>query len=253
MDEEVPVSIQVKEPMRLVLLLAALAISAHAATVTLSNGQSCTYISGTLDSAGNASYICSGAPQPTPPVPAPTPPPAPPPAPTPVPTSGVCINSAGESIPIPTNIVMQTMKVGGTNNYALDGTWSSTAPQNTIQVFPLPTVWGDGKALRGANVQFTSTSFVNLSAEYEVSFSKCPGDFSYYKNARASVPYGTHTFFPCGIRFGSDFNISWGNEGPSIYACYTPPGEQWYMNWRVHNCPTDKGRTCGQTFYVPRG
>jgi len=198
----------------------------------------------------------------------PTPTPAPTPSPTPTPTSsgGTCVNSAGQSIPIPANMVTQTMYIGGSNNYAFDSlgfvnppsgtTFSGDArapgPQDTVQVYPLPTTWPDQNPVVTARVSFATYIYYNLSgAQYEVAFSRCKGDFDYYHTAAAKY---AGVYEPCGIVWGADFNITWGiNGGPSV--CRVPQGEQWYMNWRVvpGTCPTNAGRTCGQTFYVPRG
>lgn len=181
---------------------------------------------------------------------------APTPTPTPTTSPGAsCVNAAGQTIVEPSNIVMQTMVAGGTNNYVFDGTQNSTSPQNTIQVFPLPKAWLDGAVLTGAGINFASYVNVNLAgAQYEVSFSKCKGDFSYYQTPQASVAYpgSTQVFYPCGLTAGADMNVGW-SDMPSIYTCLIPANEQWYMNWRVKNCPTNLGHTCGQTFYLPRG
>ena len=191
---------------------------------------------------------------------APTPTPSPTPSPTPGPTPGAtCINSAGQAITEPSNIVMQTMVAGGTNNYVFDGTKNSTSPQGTIQVFPLPKSWTDSSGatipLTGATVLFASYVNVNLAgAQYEVAFSKCKGDFSYWDTTQASVAYpgSSQVFKPCGLTAGADMSVGW-SDTPSIYTCLVPANEQWYMNWRVKNCPTGMGYTCGQTFYLPRG
>jgi hypothetical protein len=170
-------------------------------------------------------------------------------------TGGTCVNAAGQSIPEPSNIVMQTMIAGGTNNYVFDGTVNSTSPQGTIQVFPLPKVWLDGSPLTGASAVFASYVNVNLAgAVYEVSISKCKGDFSYYKTTQASVAYpgSNQVFYPCGLTAGADMSVGW-SDTSSIYTCMVPANEQWYMNWRVSNCPSGYGHTCGQTFYLPRG
>ena len=52
--------------------------------------------------------------------------------------------------------------------------------------------------------------------------------------------------------WGTDFPIRFGNEA-AYNVCKVTPGETWYMNWRVLNCQANAGRTCGQTFYVPKG
>jgi hypothetical protein len=106
-----------------------------------------------------------------------------------------------------------------------------------------------------AIVQFASYIFFNQTgAQYEVAFSKCKGDFSYYKTNTATVAYpgSTQVFQPCGVVWGTDMSLAWSRDG-AIDQCRIPAGEQWYMNWRVSNCPTGTGHTCGQTFYVPRG
>jgi hypothetical protein len=164
---------------------------------------------------------------------------------------------------------MQTMYMGGSNNYAFDslafvnppagtnfsGDAKATAPQDTVQVYPLPQTWPDGTPVTTATAFFASYIYYNLAgAQYEVAFSKCKGDFSYYKTAQAHFTYFGTSYEPCGIVWGADFNASWGTQG-SYSSCQVPAGEQWYMNWRVvpGTCPTNAGRTCGQTFYVPRG
>jgi hypothetical protein len=196
--------------------------------------------------------------------------PAPTPLPTPAPTSpptGSCYNGT-QTIPETSNIVMQTMYAGGTNNYVLDsrsytnpvpGTQANGFPQattvdNTVQVFPLPQTWPDGAPITAALLSFTDYIYFNLSgAQYEISLSKCKGDFSYYKTAQ-QYPIGNDTYQPCGGLFGATASVRWSNQG-NFLTCQIPTGEQWYMNWRPvpGSCPTNFGHTCGQTFYVPRG
>lgn len=214
---------------------------AHAASLP------CTII---IDANGTASAMCTGS------APTPTPPPVPTPAPTPKPSPapGTCA--------APSNAVMQTMYLAGTNNYVFDDrtyrnpppgnpspTPAATSPQGTIQIFPLKTAWPDGDPVYIASVQFASFIVYNLGGQYEVSFSRCPGDFETYKH---DTP--TQGTFPCGALSGPDFALAYIIGVPSgITYCGIPAGEQWYMNWRSIDCPADKGKTCGQTFYVPRG
>jgi hypothetical protein len=66
------------------------------------------------------------------------------------------------------------------------------------------------------------------------------------------APNSPNLFYPCGLKAGADMNVGWSNTS-SIYTCLVPTNEQWYMNWRVNNCPTGYGHTCGQTFYLPQG
>jgi hypothetical protein len=168
--------------------------------------------------------LMSGQPTPAPtpgPTPQPTPAPTPSPSPTPQPT------------PQPTPGGTQAMLIGGTNNH-VSGT------DGTVVVFPVPSHWPDGAPCLGAMVQFATEPGRNpIGVKYEVCFSKNPGDFSSYGG------------WPNGTTDGATMSVSWNREGPSAYAAYIPPGEQWYMNWRPVGCPP--GVVAGQTFYVPRG
>jgi hypothetical protein len=196
--------------------------------------------------------------------------PTPTPSPTPSPTGGAtCVNSAGQTVTEPAKMIMQPMFVGGTNNYVFDSDkYSNTGrpnidpavvgAQGTTQVFELPKTWGaGGRAIDGAQVAFASyIVYSGAGAQYEVAFSKCKGDFSYYKSAQAQVGYPgtTQTFQPCGVIWGSDMSVGWSIGGPSIYSCGIPAGETWYMNWRVVPGTCNNGSyTCGQTFYIPGG
>jgi hypothetical protein len=137
------------------------------------------------------------------------------------------------------------MKMGGTNNFVSGG-------EGTVVVFPLPHVWPDNTPVTNAVVQFATTPTRNFGVEqYEVCFSAVPGDFEWYKSDAASVKMYGRTFHPGGLISGPDMQVAWTQTAGMIDACFIPPGEQWYMNWRVLNCPP--GAICGQTFYVPRG
>ncbi len=197
------------------------------------------------------------------------------PAPTPTPAAaGTCTNSAGQVITTPSNIVMQVMYAGGTNNYAYDSSNyvndgrsgsmappdpNTTVPMNTIQVFELPKTWRDGGPLTYAQPSFSQTTLVNsIGAQYEVAFSKCKGDFSYYQTPQASYSFypGGAAFVPCGLIHGDSFPVAWTTDPTRADSstCVVPPSETWYMNWRVvpGTCPTTTGHTCGQVFSVPR-
>jgi hypothetical protein len=200
----------------------------------------------------------------------PDPTPGPTPAPTPAPTappSGQCVNAAGVTVDVPGNIVMQPMFIGGSGNYVFDSSNylnngsatnppspGATGPMNTIQVFELPKTWRDGSQVRLAQPVFGDYVLVNNGASFEVAFSKCKGDFSYYKTPQASVtfPGGTQTFTPCGIVYGPNFSMAWGLQGDFL-TCQVSATETWYMNWRVvpGTCPTGTGHTCGNVFSVP--
>jgi hypothetical protein len=174
-------------------------------------------------------------------------------------------------IPVPTNMVVQRMYIGGSNNYVFDSDKYTntgvagiqpgvTGPTHTIQTYELPKTWGAG-SVPVTNAQVNFASYIYYSAagvQYEVAFSKCKGDFEYYKTAQAAVSYDgsvQNTFHPCGVIWGSDMSLGWAIDQGSISSCRVPSGETWYMNWRVYNntCPSNLGYTCGQTFYVPKG
>jgi hypothetical protein len=236
------------------LLLLLLPFCAQAATVSLSTGANCTFVSASVDSSGNAFYSCGGIPTPNPvPLPAPAPTPVPAPVPAPAPT-GTCST--------PANMVMQTMYIGGTNNYAFDslgfvnpprgtrfnGDTRTTSPQNTVQVFPLPKTWPTGEATTHGSIIFTEyAGAYGIGTQYEIALSKCPGDFSYFETKAPE----------CGLIFGSDNGISWDSANTPGYsfACQIPANEQWYLNWRVvaGTCvgyQPSRG-TCGQVFGIP--
>jgi hypothetical protein len=162
---------------------------------------------------------------------------------------------------------MQTMFIGGTNNYVFDDRLYRNAstgypglggPQGTIQVFPLPLTWRDGTPVTSASVQMATFIYYNQAVSYyEVAFSPCPGDFTYYTSPAATVYYDGNPakpYYPCGQQWSADMQISWSTVArPNmIDACYKPAGAQWYMNWRVVGCPGQAGYTCGQTFYIPK-
>jgi hypothetical protein len=166
------------------------------------------------------------------------------------------------------NYRMQTMFPGGTNNYVFDSnSFTNTGtqynayppqgqlPTGTIQIFELPRKWKDGAFLLGAQVQFASfISYSGGGAQYEIAFSKCKGDFEYYKTPQASVSAYGQTFQTCGIVWGADVSLGWSIGDASIYSCGIPAGETWYMNWRVVPGTCINGSyTCGQTFAIPRG
>lgn len=191
------------------------------------------------------------------PAPSPSPAPAPTPAPTPPPYTPP---------PVAGNVVMQTMCVGGSNNYVYDlqasqyqndcrfGIGASYyQPAGTIQSFPIPKTWKDGAPLTGAGIAFTSTSFANTESDgYEVALSRTPGDFSYYTSPAAAVNYFGKNYYPCGQVSGADQQIGFSTQAASPSTCKIDSG-QWYLNWRVINCRTGTGHTCGLTFTVPRG
>jgi hypothetical protein len=196
----------------------------------------------TINADGSAAVSCAGAVTPAPqPTPAPAPVPTPAPAP-PAPASG--------------NVVMQPLFVGGANNYVFDSTQYTNPrqpppgpPAGTIQSFAIPQTWPDGRPIESAGFGFASfIVYTQVGALNEVSISQVPGDFESYKNAFPYYKEGDYAFYPCGLTFGPDFAISFTRQG-TISSCKVPAGEQWYLNWRVHNCP-GKGYTCGQTFTV---
>jgi hypothetical protein len=195
----------------------------------------------------SVTVICGSAPAPTP---TPTPPPTPAPYTPPPAVAGV---------------VMQTMCVGGSNNYVYDLLASQYQndcrfgigsgyyqPAGTIQSFPIPQNWKDGAPLIGAGIAFTSTSFANGESDgYEVALSKTPGDFEYYKSPAAAVNYFGKTYHPCGQISGADQQLGFSTQAASPSTCKIDGG-QWFLNWRVLNC-RGQGHTCGLTFSVPRG
>jgi len=220
-------------------LAAALPAAAGAATKCALN----------IDDAGNVTGTC-GVPNVTP---APTPTPSPTPTPTPTPSPGTCPAK-------PSNVVLQATFPGGTNNYVFDDLsgWrnpsnhpNTSTPQGAIQAFALPLTWPGGAPVTNGTAAFGSLSPQQSGVQFEVAFSKCPGDFTYYKSPAGTVNQYGQTWYPCGGVYGSDFPISW-SPLASYSTCGIPTGEQWYMNWRAIGCRAGMGYTCGQTFYVPQ-
>jgi len=221
----------------------------------------------TASSDGSLDVTCTSGTTPTPtPTPTPSPTPTPTPTPTPSPTGGTCTNLAGATITIPANIVNQPLYMGGTNNYALDsshytnpapgtpfnGNTGATTPENTIQVFKLPTTWPAGAPVNVASAYFAPWLINASGVNFEVAFSNCPGDFSYYKTATAANTDFGIPLQVCGVAAGDTLVLNWGPVG-SFTTCRIPPGTgDWYLNWRVvpGTCPTNLGHTCGQTFYT---
>jgi len=170
---------------------------------------------------------------------------------------------------VPSNIVMQPIFPGGSSNYVFDSSNyvnsgssinpsspGTDVPMNTIQVFTLPRTWADGNPVTYAAPVFSDYPLVNqVGMQIEVAFSKCKGDFSYYKTPQASVtlPGSNQAFTPCGIVYGPNFSMAWGQQGDYL-TCQVPAGETWYMNWRIvpGTFPTGTGHTCGHVFYIPR-
>jgi hypothetical protein len=182
----------------------------------------------------------------------PTPTPSPTPSPTPTPTGGSCMNPAGQLITAPGTIKMQTMYMGGTNNYAVDdlnfvnpppgtdantilGRVTASAPAGSIQVFTVPKTWSDGiTPAPSVHVGFVDWLLNGIGVQYEIALSTCPGDFSYYKTATAidnSLIPGAQ---PCGVVSGPTVSLNW-SPGGSFIACKTnvAPNATWYMNWRI--------------------
>jgi hypothetical protein len=168
-------------------------------------------------------------------------------------------------------MVMQTMYMAGTNNYAIDSLGfvnpppggarpnpfnvGTSSPAGSVQVFPLPTTFPGGAAVNTATAYFANWIIAATGVQYEVGLSKCRGDFSYYQTATATnTDYAPATFQPCGVVSGPDFVISWGTQG-NYSTCQVNPAESWYLNWRIvpgtgANCQYTTGHTCGQTFFT---
>ena len=267
--------------MTLLALAASAALDANAqkvgspgnATMRNSSGAqlaTCANYQLTIGADGSLDVTClsgSATPPPTPP-PSGTPPPTPPPTQPPTGGGTTCVNSNGDTITTPSNIVMQTMFVGGSINYVFDSSNyvnngqsgagapspGSSVPMNTIQVFELPRVWSsDNSPITHAHLTAGDYVLVNNGSTYEVAFSKCKGDFSYYQSASASYPLFGLTFRPCGIQYGPNYSLDWGTQGDPN-TCQIPANETWYLNWRVvaGTCPTGTGHTCGHIFNVTR-
>jgi hypothetical protein len=178
------------------------------------------------------------------------------------------VNSAGQTIAEPQGIVVQTMYMAGTNNYAIDSlafvnpapgaarpnpfNVGTNAPAGSIQVFPLPTTFPGGAPVNTATAYFANWLLAATGVQYEVALSKCRGDFSYYATATAANrDYAPLVFQPCGVVSGDTFNVSWGTQG-SYSTCQVDAG-QWYLNWRIVPgtgalCVNTSAHTCGQTF-----
>jgi hypothetical protein len=245
---------------RLALLLLVLPLIADAATLTL-NGKTLACSDLRMGKAGNVLATCEPQ-EPNPP------------AQPPFPGPRTCINPAGETILTP-NVVMQTIYMGGTNNYAVDdfnfvnpppGTDANTilsrvtapAPAGSIQVFTVPTTWPNGSAAPSVSASFVDWLLNGVGVQYEMALSTCKGDFSYYKTAiAANTDFGI-SLQPCGLVAAPFGTISWTPQG-SFFACRTNvvPNATWYLNWRVvpgtaGGCgiigPGGSYHTCGQTF-----
>jgi hypothetical protein len=165
----------------------------------------------------------------------------------------------------------QVLYMGGTNNYAVDdinfvnpppntdpntilGRVTAASPSNSIQVFPIPSVFADGTPASSVSAQFVDWLLNGLGVQYEIALSTCPGDFQYYKTQTATDVSGSQ---PCGIIMGSVGSLNWSAEG-TFLACKTnvAPSKTWYLNWRLvpgsgGNCVNNQfGHTCGQAFYT---
>lgn len=210
------------------LWAAALALTAlcagpapRAAVITF-NGASCTYDFVTIDRAGNLTAQCAGTPTPSP-----TPTPAPTPAPTPTPSSCAGVNPDSYPVMVPAG------RNDHTYNYPSDSiTW------RIRKADPF------GNPMKGGALAFASEPLFNpIGSSYEVSISKCPGDFETYKQTPP-----TQGYYPCGHAPDGfvDFAASW-YPGGGVMTCAVPENEQWYLNWRCTRGPS--GLPCGQTFY----
>ena len=244
---------------RLALFLLVLPLTANAATLTL-NGMALTCSELLVENSGDVVATCR-----LPQEPKPRPQPAPPPS--------VCVNPAGQSIAEPFNIKMQTLYMGGTNNYAVDdanfvnpspGTDANTvlgrvnvkAPSGSIQVFTVPKTWPDGSPALSAAALFVEWLLNAVGVQYEMALSTCKGDFSFYKTAIATNTDLGAPFQPCGVVSGPSATLSWTPQG-SFSACrmnVAPASATWYLNWRIvpgtgGNCVNNPIRhTCGQVF-----
>ena len=250
---------------RLALILVALPFLAQGATLTL-NGKSLTCSELRMGKMGNAVATCESEP------PRPTQPTFPTPT---APVPGACANPAGQLVTPPGPVVMQTMYMGGTNNYAIDdvgfvnpapGTDPNTiykrittaAPAGSTQAFTVPKTWPDGSPATSVSAGFADWLLNGIGVQYEVALSTCPGDFSYYKTAGASVQFAGMTFQPCGVLANPFGSVNWSPEG-SFLACKmnVAPNATWYLNWRI--VPSTGGgcadigpglafHTCGNVF-----
>jgi hypothetical protein len=247
----------------LLLVLLAFVPAAFAGTITLLNCPklgSFEFQGIQIGKVGNVVVTCPdpGAitnPDPVAPTPAPAPPaPKPTPAPAPAPTPANCA--------WPANGKLQPIFPGGSGNYAFDSFGytntgrqpgpdpGATGPANSIQIFKLPGAFLDGTLIQHGHLTFGDFVLVNNGGLYEVSISKCPGDFETYKQD----PPLEANVYRCGLTYGPNFSMGWATGTPAFFnECQVPVGEQWYLNWRVHGCPTDTGHTCGNVFTIPRG
>lgn len=186
----------------------------------------------TIDTNGNISAVqCSGSVVPPAPNPGnPTPQPPAPPAPT------TCPGVNPNAYPF--------MDQPGHNTKTYDYTQGGTVvtwriPKSMATEPPQP--------VKGGLIQFASQPAYNpIGATYEVSVSKCPGDFTTYKQ---QAP--TQGYYSCGgppaDQVGSfNFQQSWGSA-QQITVCGVPADETWYLNWRCSRGL--QGEPCGQTFY----
>ena len=245
---------------RLALFLLVLPLIANAATLTL-NGIALTCSELRVENSGDVVATCRQPQEPKPPSQ-----PAPP---------SVCVNPAGQSIAEPSNIKMQTINMGGFNNYAVDdinfvnppagtdassilGRVTAKAPSGSIQVFTVPKSWPDGTPALSAVALFAEWLLNAVAVQYEMALSTCKGDFSFYKTAVATnTDFGT-PFQPCGVVSGPSATLSWTPQG-SFSACrmnVAPASATWYLNWRIvpgtgGNCANNPIRhTCGQVFFT---
>lgn len=207
----------------------------------------------TVDVNGNASASCSGSQ----PAPTPSPTPAPTPAPTPVPPPTDCS--------MPSNAKAQPIYPGGTINYVYDSFGytntgkrpipdpGTSSPAGSIQVFSIPAAYQDGVSIYHGQVMFGEQPGLNPSgALYEVTISRCPGDFQTYRHDPDFSQSGDFTYSSCGFTGGLNGQITWSRLPGAPGECYVPQGQQWYLNWRSPRCPAEAGvPTCGQTFFIP--
>jgi hypothetical protein len=181
----------------------------------------------------NGVATCAGSitpPNPADPAPVPLPP-----QPTPTPTSCPGVNP--NAYPF--------MDQPGHNTHTYNYTQGGTTVTWRIR-----TTGPGGEPIHGGFIQFASEPSYNpIGATYEVSISKCPGDFTTYKQ---QTP--TQGYYSCGgppaAEVGSfNFQQAW-SPSQSFSVCGIPENEQWYLNWR---CTRGlNGERCGQTFYWSR-
>lgn len=160
------------------------------------------------------------------------------PTPTPIPPTP-CPSPPGR-------VVMQTLYMSGTNNYAVDDVAfvnpppgspyahnplalvTAQAPAGSVQVFTLPKTWTDGSAATNGAIGFVDWLLNGQGVQYEVALSQCVGDFTYYKSPQAAVG----GYYPCGIVSGPFININWTPQG-QVNACKVDQSKTWYVNWRL--------------------